>query len=98
MRYMIIERFRGGEAGPVYRRFHERGRLAPEGLTYVASWVTSDLTTCYQVMECADPGLLESWMAAWRDLVDFEVIPVMTSAEAAAAVERGRSGQGGSGQ
>jgi len=83
---MVIEHFRGGEAAPVYRRFREQGRLAPEGLTYVASWVTPDLKKCYQVMECEDPRLLESWMSNWSDLVDFEVIPVFTSAEAAAAI------------
>lgn len=83
---MVIEHFRGGDARPVYRRFAERGRLAPEGLTYVSSWVTDDLRRCYQVMECADRVLLEQWMDVWRDLVDFEVIPVVTSAEAAARV------------
>jgi hypothetical protein len=84
MLYLVIERFRNGDAEPVYRRFRERGRLAPEGLVYVSSFVTTDLTTCYQVMECADPRLLEAWMDAWKDLVDFEVLPVLTSAEAAA--------------
>ena len=86
MLYMVIETFRGGDAVPVYRRFRDHGRLAPEGLRYVASWVTEDLRRCYQVMECDDPTLLEHWMAAWRDLVDFEVLPVVTSAAAAAAV------------
>ena len=70
----------------MYRRFREQGRLAPAGLTYVNSWVTSDLSTCYQVMECDDTTLLTQWMERWNDIVDFEVIPVMTSAEAAAAV------------
>jgi hypothetical protein len=82
---MIIEHFRNGDPVPVYRRFRERGRMAPEGLTYVSSWVTSDLARCYQVMECEDRRLLEQWMAAWSDVVDLEVVPVMTSAE---AVER----------
>jgi hypothetical protein len=82
--YMVIETFRGGLPGPVYQRFRERGRQAPDGLRYVASWVTSDGTTCYQVMECDVPGLLDAWMAAWADLVEFSVVPVMTSAEAAA--------------
>ena len=81
--YMVIERFKNGDAAPVYRGFHERGRLAPAGLDYIASWVTDDLTTCYQVMQTADRALLEQWMANWRDLVDFEVLPVMSSAEAA---------------
>lgn len=84
--YMIIERFVGGDPTPVYRRFGEQGRLAPTGLEYRGSWVTSDLTRCYQVMECDDRGLLESWMTQWSDLVDFEVVEVVTSAEAAEAV------------
>ena len=86
MLYMIVERFRKGDALPVYRRFRDQGRLAPEGLHYVASWVTDDFTRCFQVMECEDPQLLSEWMANWQDLVDFEVIPVVTSAAAAAAL------------
>jgi hypothetical protein len=70
------------DAAAVYRRFRERGRMAPDGLGYVSSWVTPDLTRCYQVMECDDRDLLERWMARWRDLIDFEVIPVLTSAQA----------------
>lgn len=88
MLFMVLEHFEGGDAGPVYQRFREQGRLAPEGLGYVASWVTSDLTRCYQVMECADREMLDRWMAQWADLVRFEVIEVMSSAAAAAAVER----------
>lgn len=86
MLFMIVEHFRGGDARPVYQRFRLHGRLAPEGLHYVTSWVTTDLTRCYQVMECADSALLDTWLDAWRDLVDFEVHPVITSAEAAARV------------
>ena len=83
MLYLLVESFRGGDPGPVYARFREQGRLAPDGLKYVASWVTTDLARCYQVMECDDPKLLEVWMASWSDLTEFEVIPVVTSAEAA---------------
>lgn len=86
MHYMIVEHFRGGDALPVYRRFRDQGRLAPEGLRYVTSWVTEDLQRCYQVMECDDPERLQEWMARWEDLVEFEVIPVVSSAAAAAAV------------
>jgi hypothetical protein len=86
MLFVIIERFRGGDPAPVYRRFRDRGRMAPEGLRYVNSWVTTDLTTCYQVMECEDRRLLDQWMANWEDIVDFEVIPALSSPEAAAAV------------
>jgi hypothetical protein len=86
MHYMVIERFRGGKAGPVYRRFAERGRLAPEGLEYVSSWVNLELGVCYQVMACEDPSLLQAWTANWDDLVEFEIVPVVTSAEAASTV------------
>ncbi len=81
MRYMIIEHFRHGDPLPVYRRFRDRGRLAPDGLCYVDSWVTHDLAHCYQVMECDDRALIDAWIAQWSDLVDFEVIPIHTSAE-----------------
>ncbi len=86
MLYMVVEHFRDGDAVPVYQRFRDEGRLAPEGLTYVVSWVTDDLRHCYQVMECADHALLEAWMARWNDLVQFEVFPVMTSEEARSAL------------
>ena len=86
MHYMIIERFRDGDPVPVYRRFRDRGRLAPDGLRYVGSWVTKDLAMCYQVMECDDPGVLDEWLASWEDIVDFEVVAVLTSPEAFAAV------------
>jgi N-acetylglutamate synthase-like GNAT family acetyltransferase len=82
--YMVIEHFKAGDPAPVYRRFRERGRLAPDGLRYVASWVESSLGRCYQVMETGDRALLDQWIAQWDDLVDFEVHPVITSAEAAA--------------
>ena len=82
MLYMIVEDYKG-DPESVYRRFRERGRLAPDGLHYVNSWVTADLQKCYQVMECDDRSLLDTWMEQWKDLVDFEVIPVVTSAEAA---------------
>lgn len=91
MHYMIIEHFRGGDARPVYERFRERGRLAPDGLQYVTSWVTEDLTRCYQVMECADRALLDQWISSWSDLVEFEVIPVITSAEANTRVFSGEA-------
>ena len=82
MKYMVIETFLAGPL-PVYQRFREKGRMAPEGLTYVDSWVTTDGMQCFQVMECADASLLDEWMAAWKDLVSFETIPVITSADAA---------------
>ncbi len=86
MLYMIIEHFRDGDPLPVYRRFRDQGRLAPDGLRYISSWVTTDLRHCYQVMECEDRTLLEAWMANWRDIVDCEIIPVTTSADAQATL------------
>ena len=83
---MVIERFRNGDPAPVYRRFREHGRIAPEGLTYVGSWIREDLAMCWQVMECNDRALLDRWIAAWEDLVEFEVVPVVGSAEALARV------------
>jgi hypothetical protein len=81
--YMVVEHFKGGDAVPVYRRFRERGRLAPEGLTYVSSWVDESLQRCYQLMETDNCRLLDEWLAHWSDLVDFEVHAVISSAEAA---------------
>lgn len=86
MLYMVVERFKNQDALPVYRRFRESGRLAPEGLTYVASWVDESLQRCFQLMETDDRGLLDQWIANWSDLVDFEVFPVMTSREASERV------------
>lgn len=83
MLYMVIERFRPGQAPAVYQRARERGRMMPPGLGYVSSWVEPDFSRCFQVMECEDFALLRQWMDAWEDLVDFEVVPVITSAEAA---------------
>ena len=84
--FMVVEHFRNGEAAPVYRRFKERGRMAPAGLTYISSWVDENLATCYQLMETADRALLDEWTRNWRDLVEFEVHPVITSQEAAQRV------------
>ena len=86
MLYMIVEKFRGGDPVPVYRRFRDQGRLAPDGLRYVASWVTHDLRRCFQIMECDEPSLIEMWTARWADIAEFEVTAVVTSAEAQAAV------------
>jgi len=71
--YMVVEHFKGEDAVPVYRRFRERGHMAPEGFDYVSSWVDDKLARCYQVMETNDRTLLDEWMANWSDLIDFEV-------------------------
>jgi uncharacterized protein DUF3303 len=82
--YMVIERFKHGDAEPVYRRFREQGRLLPDGLSYINSWVQDDLSCCYQLMETDNRTLLDMWIAKWSDLADFEVHAVVTSADAAA--------------
>lgn len=93
MLYMIIETFRNGEAAPVYRRFRQQGRLMPEGLEYVSSWVTADYAQCYQVMRTENRELLDEWMSRWSDLMEFEVVPVITSADAADAIGRLEAGE-----
>ncbi len=83
MLFMVIERFKGGDPGPVGERFHLRGRLIPEGnsIEFVASWMTSDGAACYQLMQAPSRDALDSWMVNWRDLVDFDVVEVMPSAD-----------------
>ena len=87
MQFMVIERFRNQDAKAVYRRFREQGRTMPEGLDFVASWVSADLGRCFQVMECADVTLLQRWVGAWADLVEFEIVPVTPGKETAAALQ-----------
>jgi hypothetical protein len=84
MLYMVIERYRNGDAVPVYKRFRERGRLMPAGLNYVNSWVESGFNRCFQLMETEHPDLFQEWVANWEDLVEFEIVSVITSQEAAA--------------
>jgi len=82
MHFLVIERYRDGDPAPVYRRFRDEGRRIPAGVVFVSSWVTDDLSTCYQVMECGEPSALDAWMEHWSDIVDFEVVPVVSSADA----------------
>ena len=86
MLYMIIERFMDKDPIPVYRRFRDRGRLAPEGLCYVSSWVDEKLEFSFQIMETTERGLLDKWIANWSDIVEFEIYPVISSKEAAEAL------------
>ena len=86
MQYMVIERFKEGAAPEIYRRLKERGRMMPPGLEYVSSWIAHDFSICYQLMQADDRALFEPWIAAWSDLMEFEIVPVRTSAEAAQAV------------
>jgi len=84
---MIVERFRNGDPVPVYRRFREQGRMAPEGLRYVSSWVDEKLEMCFQLMEADDASYVNEWIANWSDIVEFEVYPVISSQEAADRVQ-----------
>jgi len=79
MMFMVIERFHDRNAEPVYRRFREHGRMMPDGLRYVASWIETNFNRCFQLMECDDERLFADWIANWNDLADFEVVPVATS-------------------
>lgn len=85
--YMIIETYKNRDPLPVYRRFRDSGRLAPEGLRYISSWVDEKLERCFQLMESDERELIDEWIARWNDIVDFEVYAVVSSAEAAGRVE-----------
>ena len=84
--YMVVEHFKNRDAVPVYRRFRDRGRMMPEGLVYVSSWIDERLERCYQLMETGDRALLDEWMANWTDIMEFEVYPVIPSKEAVARI------------
>ena len=79
MLYMVLERFKNAPA--IYQRLREKGRMMPEGLEYVSSWINADLTMCWQLMQTEDESLFQSWTDNWKDLMDFEIVPVRTSAE-----------------
>ena len=79
---MVIENFTKSSAKAIYDRYEKHGRMMPEGLKYIDSWVDKKFETCYQVVECDDTNKLQEWISNWQDLVDFEIIPVMTSNEA----------------
>jgi hypothetical protein len=81
MVYMVIERFKERAAPEIYRRFRERGRMMPDGLEYISSWIDLDLKICWQLMQTEDFALFDQWIANWRDLIDFQIVPVRTSAE-----------------
>lgn len=82
MLFMIVETFKNRDPLPVYRRFRDKGRLAPDGVRYIASWVEDNLERCFQLMESEERALIDKWIAHWSDLVDFEVYPVISSSEA----------------
>ena len=81
MLYMVVEHFKQGATPKIYRRFREKGRMMPDGLEYVSSWITADLTICYQLMQTEDARLFPLWTDNWKDLMDFEIVPVRTSAD-----------------
>ena len=82
MLFIVIERFKNQDAAAVYRRSREQGRMLPDGLRYLESWTTASLDRCFQLMESDEPRLFEQWVARWEDLVDFEIVPVISSKEA----------------
>ena len=86
MHYLVIEKFK--DAPAIYKRLDEKGRMMPEGLNYVSSWIDHNLQTCWQVMETEDFVLLERWIDNWKDLMDFKIIPIRTSAEVAELMKR----------
>lgn len=87
MLFMVIERFRDNDMIPVYRRVRDGGRMLPEGLRYVDSWIEPGFARCFQLMECDDARLLQEWVLGWRGLgVTFEIVPVVPSAETRAIV------------
>jgi len=88
MLFMVIEHFDQARVKDVYARFQERGRMAPDGVRYVESWISADLGRCFQVMECDDIALLQEWVLQWGDLVRFEIVPVAPSKATAAVVTK----------
>lgn len=86
MLFMVIETFRDQDGKAVYRRFREKGRMMPEGVAFVNSWVAADLGRCFQVMECDDVALLQRWVVEWSDLIEFEIVPVVQGKDTAAAL------------
>ena len=86
MLFMVIERFRNRDAAAIYRRYRERGRMMPEGLEYVGSWVETNYDRCFQLMRCDDPRLFEQWTRHWQDLMEFEIVPVAESKDVIEAI------------
>jgi len=86
MQFMVIETFRNQDGKAVYRRFRDKGRMVPDGVTSVSSWVSADLGRCFQIMECDDVTLLQRWVTAWSDIIGFEIVPVAPGKDTAAAL------------
>ena len=92
MLYMVIERFHEGAGPEIYKRLSERGRMMPEGMKYLGSWIEPDMSRCFQIMEWDDPDHYTEWTSKWDDLVDFEAIPVISSVDAQSAMRARSSG------
>ena len=81
MLFMVIECFREENIIKVGERFRQKGRMLPEGVVYQDSWMEASGTRCFQIMRAENRQLIDEWIARWNDLVEFEVVPVQTSAE-----------------
>jgi Domain of unknown function (DUF3303) len=86
MLFMVIERFRSQDALAVYRELRAKGRQMPESLSFVGSWVSADVSRCFQLMECDDVTLLQRWVARWSHLIEFEIVPVVPGKDTAAVL------------
>ncbi len=86
MMFMAIEKFRDQNAKAIYQRLRDKGRQLPDGLKFVNSWVSADLSRCFQLMEADDIALFQRWISEWADLMEFEVVPVVQSRETAIAL------------
>jgi len=90
MLFLVIEHFKNQDAAAVYKRFQDEGRMMPDGLRYVDSWVEANFNRCFQLMECDDPLLFQQWIIKWRDLMEFEIVPVVPSAKTKEAISSRR--------
>jgi hypothetical protein len=88
MLFMVIEKFRNQNGAAIYRRLREKGRMMPDGLTFINSWVAADLARCFQLMECDEIAKFQQWIAQWSDLIEFEVVPVVEGKKTAAMFSR----------
>ena len=94
MLFLIVERFKGRDPRPIYRRLAERGRQMPDGLKYLDSWIEPNFDRCFQLMETEDARLLQAWMLGWSDLMEFEIVPVVPSKDTRATVEAAAKDEG----
>ena len=90
MLYMVTEHFK--DAPAIYRRFREKGRMMPDSLNYISSWIDTEFQVCYQLMETEDAALFDTWTENWSDLMEFKIVSVRTSAETAAILEQTQTG------